>query len=130
MLRDHSALPRLTAQAPSLRSFGRSGAVSAVVGLTAEVEGLTSYIGEHVLISRQPAAGSRQNSTTALCPLPAAGCLAQVVGFRANRTIVMPFSPAAGIAAGSRVVALGRSGRITVGPGLLGRVVDGLGVPI
>ncbi len=107
-----SALPRLQGLAGSCRATEHSGAVSAAIGLTVEVEGLSASIGQQVVID----AGQ-----SVLC---------LVVGFRANRTILMPFADPNGIAAGSRAIALGHGAQVVVGDSLLGRVLDGLGMPI
>ena len=56
--------------------------------------------------------------------------LAEVVGFRESRTLLMPFGAVSEIRPGSEVVATGSSLRVPVGPGLLGRVLDGLGRPL
>lgn len=107
-----SALPRLAGLAASFRPSEYSGTVSAAIGLTVEVEGLTASIGQQVVIDA---------SQPVLC---------LVVGFRANRTILMPFADPTGIAAGSRAVGMGHGAQVVVGDGLLGRVLDGLGTPI
>ena len=110
-----SALPRLAALAPSLRTCERAGTVSDVVGLTVEVQGLTASIGEQAIIE---GGGARP-------PM-----LCQVVGFRRDRAITMLFGDATGITPSARVVATGAPARVTVGDSLLGRVVDGLGHPL
>ncbi|MGQ9747047.1 MAG: flagellar protein export ATPase FliI [Candidatus Caldatribacteriaceae bacterium] len=56
--------------------------------------------------------------------------LAEVVGFRGERTLLMPLGERNGIEMGSEVVALGRKGNIKVSAGLLGRVLNALGNPI
>lgn len=56
--------------------------------------------------------------------------LAEVVGFRDNKVLIMPLGDLAGIGAGSDVVALGVPLEIGVGDQLLGRVLDGLGRPM
>lgn len=56
--------------------------------------------------------------------------LAEVVGFRGERTLLMPLGERNGIEMGSEVIALGRKGNIKVGVALLGRVLDALGNPI
>ena len=56
--------------------------------------------------------------------------LAEVVGFRDNKVLIMPLGDLAGIAVGSDVVALGAPLSIGVSDHLLGRVLDGLGRPI
>ena len=56
--------------------------------------------------------------------------LAEVVGFRENRTLLMPYGAVNNIKPGSAVIARGSSLRVTVGSSLLGRVLDGLGRPL
>ncbi|HEV7939106.1 MAG TPA: FliI/YscN family ATPase [Solirubrobacteraceae bacterium] len=88
----------------------RHGFVSNLIGLIIEVTGLQAEIGEVCLIdSRIPA---------------------EVVGFRDGRTLLMPLGELHGIGPGTRVLATGAPFRVAVGPGLLGRVLDGLGVPL
>ena len=55
---------------------------------------------------------------------------AEVVGFRAARTLLMALGDAAGIGPGARVVASGQPFRVEVSDALLGRSLDGLGRPI
>lgn len=97
------------------KSFIRySGRVTKVVGLTIESEGPETHIG-------------------ALCMIRARGrvsVLAEVVGFRDKNVLLMPIGDMAGIGPGSLVVACDRSLEVGVGPGLLGRVLDGLGRPM
>lgn len=120
-----SVLSDLAAVLPSVRGCERSGAVHQVVGLTAEVAGLTSFVGEQVIVSARPA----RAAWTGAAPNEI-GLRGEVVGFRGNRCIVMPYGDAAGIGAGGRAVATGHPARVTVGDGLLGRVIDGLGYPL
>ncbi|MCE5314764.1 MAG: flagellar protein export ATPase FliI [Armatimonadota bacterium] len=56
--------------------------------------------------------------------------LAEVVGFRESRTLLMPFGVVSDIRPGSPVIATGSSLRVSVGRELLGRVLDGLGKPL
>ncbi len=51
----------------------------------------------------------------------------QVVGFRNGRVLSMPFEETSGLQLGDLVVARREDARVEVGPGLLGRVVDGFG---
>ncbi|MFT7484361.1 MAG: flagellum-specific ATP synthase [Candidatus Paceibacteria bacterium] len=55
---------------------------------------------------------------------------AEVVGFRGNTTLLMPHGDLDGIAPQQIVTALGRSFSIRVGDELLGRVIDGFGMPL
>ena len=53
----------------------------------------------------------------------------EVVGFRENRALLMPLAPK-GISHGDAVRVRGTSLTLTPRPGLLGRVIDPLGVPL
>jgi flagellum-specific ATP synthase len=59
-----------------------------------------------------------------------AGVEAEVIGFNRGVTVLMPVGSVEGIAAGERVVALGRLPDVPVGHELLGRVVDAFGEPV
>ena len=54
----------------------------------------------------------------------------EVVGFRENRALLMPLGELEGISHGDAVRVRGTSLTLPVGPGLLGRVIDPLGVPL
>lgn len=56
--------------------------------------------------------------------------LAEVVGFRDNRVLLMPFGSMGEVGYGNEVVATGRALTVGVGPALLGRILDGLGRPL
>jgi FliI/YscN family ATPase len=90
------------------------GRVRQVVGLAVEVEGLRGRLGE-------------------LCQLERAGDApvdAEIVGFVADRTIVMPFGELRGVQAGARASAYPAAFDVPVGSALLGRIIDGLGRPL
>jgi flagellum-specific ATP synthase len=55
---------------------------------------------------------------------------AQVIGFRDDRVLLMPFGDAHGISVGARVRAVGGRRDVAVGDAVLGRVIDALGQPI
>jgi flagellum-specific ATP synthase len=55
---------------------------------------------------------------------------AEALGFRDQRVLLMPLEEIRGISPGCRVVARQQRATVGVGPGLLGRVIDGLGVPM
>ncbi|MFN3944673.1 MAG: FliI/YscN family ATPase [Allosphingosinicella sp.] len=55
---------------------------------------------------------------------------AEVVGFRGNRTLLMALDGDAAHEAGARVEPDTGGSMVDVGPGLLGRVIDGLGNPL
>jgi flagellum-specific ATP synthase len=60
----------------------------------------------------------------------AAPVLAEVVGLEQERVVLLPYGALHGIAAGARVEALGPASDLAVGPGLIGRVIDGFGRPL
>lgn len=55
---------------------------------------------------------------------------AEVLGFKDSHVLLMPLDDIRGISPGSRVVPVDQKAVIGAGPGLLGRVIDGLGNPI
>jgi flagellum-specific ATP synthase len=55
---------------------------------------------------------------------------AEALGFRDQRVLLMPLEEIRGISPGCRVVARQQRATVGVGPGLLGRVIDGVGAPI
>jgi len=96
-----------------LEPFQASGVVLRVVGLSVVASGPAVPVGECCHLGH----GSNQR-------------LAVVVGFREGEVILQPIGHTDGIRPGDRVVALGRPLEIPVGPGLIGRVIDGVGNPI
>lgn len=55
---------------------------------------------------------------------------AEVVGFRDNRVLLMPYDNVEGVGLGSSVENTGYPLKVKVGDGLLGKVLDGLGNPL
>ncbi|HET8748747.1 MAG TPA: FliI/YscN family ATPase [Ramlibacter sp.] len=95
----------------------RIGWVRRLQGLAIEAEGPQADLGEmcRVLPAGVEAAGP---------------VLAEVVGLEQGRVVLLPYGPLRGIGAGSKVLALGHASRIGVGPGLVGRVIDGFGAAL
>lgn len=56
--------------------------------------------------------------------------MAEVIGFAADRTLLMPLTNAAGINRGDRIGNIAAAPRIGCCPEMLGRVINGLGEPI
>jgi FliI/YscN family ATPase len=56
--------------------------------------------------------------------------LSQVIGFRDGQALSMPLEEPTGLQPGDRIVARSGQALLKVGPGLLGRVLDGLGRPM
>lgn len=92
-----------------------NGKVTQVIGLTIESEGPSVSIGDVCMI--YPARGGQ--------PI-----MAEAVGFRHNRVILMPLGDLTSISPGSEVVATGEPLTVKVGSELLGKVLDGLGQPL
>ena len=93
------------------------GRVRQAVGLSVEVEGLDVAIGDLVQLGDGPVGSGTH--------MPA-----EVVAATAGAARCMPLAPPHGLRAGLEARATGGSLRVPVGPGLLGRVLDGLGQPI
>jgi type III secretion protein N (ATPase) len=56
--------------------------------------------------------------------------MAEVVGFSQNLALLTPLGELVGASGATEVIPLGEVHRVPVGPGLLGRVLDGLGRPL
>ena len=90
------------------------GKLTRMVGLTLEAVGCKSKIGGRCLVE---ASDGKQIE-------------AEVVGFAGERLYLMPTGDIAGLEQDSRVIPTGKSCAAKVGSALLGRVVDGAGVPL
>lgn len=101
---------------PSINTLKRYGKVSRVVGLMIESLGPESSIGDVCIIY----AGKNKEKKV----------LAEVVGFKEQHIILMPYSNMKEISPGSLVEATSKPLQIKVGPELIGRVVDSLGSPM
>ena len=93
-----------------------NGRVEQVVGLVIESSGPAASVGEACWIT--PAEGMGE-------PV-----LAEVVGFRQHRVLLMPLGEMRGLGPGSEVVRTGQPFKIHVGEALLGRVIDAMGEPV
>jgi flagellum-specific ATP synthase len=91
-----------------------TGQVTATVGLLIESQGPAAAIGDFCEIR---AANGRSIRT-------------QVIGFRNGRVLAMPLDEPDGLQLGSPVIARSQDARLAVGPGLLGRILDGFGQPM
>jgi flagellum-specific ATP synthase len=89
------------------------GRVTATVGLLIESQGPAVAMGDFCEVF---AGGDR-------------GIRTQVIGFRNGRVLSMPLEEPEGLQLGSPVIARVQEARLAVGPGLLGRVLDGFGQP-
>lgn len=91
------------------------GRVTRVIGLTIEVQGINARIGEvcNIIVPENPR------------PVRA-----EVVGFKENKTIMMPLGALQGIYPHCAVIPTGDSLKINVGDHLPGQILDGLGYPL
>ncbi|NLL12990.1 MAG: FliI/YscN family ATPase, partial [Fibrobacter sp.] len=90
------------------------GKVAELIGLTIESTGPYASVGDVCIIERNGVVAGK----------------AEVVGFKKDRTLLMPLGPVEGIHPGLTVVGTKRPLMIGVGPQMMGRVLDGLGNPI
>jgi FliI/YscN family ATPase len=91
-----------------------SGQVVQVVGLLIESRGPSVAIGDFCEVNT--ASGRRIRT--------------QVIGFRDGKVLSMPLEETDGLQLGDAVTARSEDARVEVGPGLLGRVIDGFGKPM
>lgn len=90
------------------------GKITEVIGLLIESTGPVASIGDVCTIEHNRRVVGR----------------AEVVGFKKDRTLLMPLGPLEGIHPGYTVVSTKRPLMVEVGSHMLGRVLDGLGRPI
>jgi len=102
------------ARVEGVHSYVVEGKLTRMVGLTLEAVGCEAPIGSRCLITSPNA-------------LPVE---AEVVGFSGEKTFLMPSTDIRGLMPDSKVVPTGKLYDVIVGPGLLGRVVDGSGEPL
>ena len=99
-------------QAELVRRIGR---VTQFYGLVLEASGPDVFLGEVCEVYSRA---------------QAAPVLAEVVGIRDGRVLMMPYGELRGVGMGGEVIARGRPLQVPAGPGFLGRVVDAFGKPI
>ncbi|URZ00920.1 flagellar protein export ATPase FliI [Clostridium felsineum] len=90
------------------------GIVNKVVGLTIEVDGIKAFVGEVCTIYNE-------RNRPIQC---------EVVGFNEGHVILMPLGELEGISPGCRVVQRGIPLSVKCSDELLGKVLDGLGMPL
>ncbi|MGB4505025.1 MAG: flagellar protein export ATPase FliI [Syntrophaceticus sp.] len=89
------------------------GKIEQIIGLTIEAVGPWGNVGELCYINT-----------------PEGRIKAEIVGFKGERTILMPLGELQGVGPGCEVVASGDIFKVGVGAGLKGRILDGLGQPL
>ena len=90
------------------------GRISQIIGLVIEATGLEGSLGDLCSIR------TKDNRTIQ----------AEIVGFKGNKILMMPFGEIMGISPGSPVSVNSQPMNIPVGDQLLGRIIDGMGNPI
>lgn len=93
----------------------RSGRVSQYFGLVVESVGPDVFLGEVCEIHSRA---------------QAAPIVAEVVGLKDGKVLLMPYGELRGIGLGSEVIATGRPVQVSIGEELLGRVIDAFGEPL
>lgn len=106
---------RLTKSKQFVHPFKHSvaGKLVRVVGLTLEAVGVKAHVGSQCLV--ETAQGE---------------LIAEVVGFSADKTFLMPEQSLQGVLPGARVLPLSTKARLPFSMDLLGRVIDGVGKPL
>ena len=92
----------------------RIGTVTELIGLLVESHGPEAAVGDFCEIRTQSGRAIRS----------------QVIGFRDGHVLSMPLEETGGLQLGDLISARGEDARIKVGPGLLGRILDGFGKPM
>ena len=101
-------------RAETPRPLAVEGRLTRIVGLTLEAVGCQAAIGDRCQIRRR---GGRDVET-------------EVVGFSGERLLLMPIGDVRGLAPNMSVAPAGRSGHVSIGGEILGRVLDGTGRPL
>lgn len=103
---------------PNVKTFKKLGRVVRVVGLMIESQGPESSIGDvcHIHLNNT----GREDSVIK----------AEVVGFKEEIVILMPYTNIRDISSGCLVESLGKPLEIKVGMSLMGKVLDSMGNPI
>jgi flagellum-specific ATP synthase len=108
----YHSYPQLLQEFEPIRRYGR---VNQVIGLVIEGNGPLCAIGDMCRIE----VGNEDR----LIP-------AEVVGFRAQRILLMPLGENRGVEPGCRIIPMNSPAQTKVGEGILGRVLDAMGDPM
>lgn len=108
----------LASKITSVNTFKKYGRVARVVGLMIESKGPESSIGDLCIIHLNHTNRSESK------------ILAEVVGFREEIVMLMPFTNVTEISSGCLVEGTGKPLEVKVGMNLIGKVLDSMGNPI
>ncbi len=106
-------LERLGRRLSSLDPGKYEGMITAVIGSTIYATGINASVGEICEVSGV-----------------SSSLLAEVVGFREGRSVLMPLEDVQGLGPGAVVKPLGTTLTVRTGEDMLGRVIDALGRPL
>lgn len=109
-----TALQRAGRQLAEVQTLVVEGRLTRMIGLTLEAVGVRANVGARCVVENADGESIE----------------AEVVGFAGEKLYLMPTGPIRGIGPNARVIPTGRSYEAAVGDGLLGRVIDGAGVPL
>jgi flagellum-specific ATP synthase len=122
---------RLRRAVDAFRPYTVCGRVSDVVGLIIESNGPNARVGDLCFIRTTSEETHRDPAVLELFDGQADDEVpAEVVGFRGDKTLLMPLADLAGVRAGDLVRSSHECLRVPVGDRLLGRVLDGIGRPM
>src|ERR1700691_2933999 len=107
-------MSRYTALLNRIQPVRMEGEIVELVGLIVESRGPAAAMGDFCEIRTR---GGRTIRT-------------QVIGFREGRVLSMPLEETDGLSLGDNIVARGGEGDVEVSRQLLGRVLDGFGMPM
>jgi flagellum-specific ATP synthase len=107
-------LDRYTARARTMQPWRWHGRVVESIGHTIESTGPVASVGECCEIEDRMGMKHR----------------AEIIGFRGARVISMPMKTTDGVRFGDSVTALGCGPEVIVGDGVIGQILDGMGIPI
>ena len=113
-IQDEAILTPYFAHLEQLELLPWCGEVTATVGLLVESRGPSVAIGDFCEVFTTNGRSIRT----------------QVIGFRNGRVLAMPLEEPEGLQLGAKVIARVQDTQLGVGPGLLGRVLDGFGQPM
>ena len=102
-------------QVQQAETIGHTGKIENIVGMSIEASGAKAAVGDICRIYSDESSGQ---------------IAAEVVGFKNDHILLMPYAEMNGISAGNFVRNTGRQLELKVGPHLKGRIINALGQPI
>ena len=106
---------KMIQQVQQAQTISYTGKIENIVGMSIEASGGRAAVGDICRIYNGESGGQ---------------IMAEVVGFKNDRILLMPYASMSGISAGNFVRNTGRRLSLAMGPFLKGRVINALGQPI